>query len=327
MFKFLRKFKKPIEVAALDRVPISDLTKLDCRVSFKGEIVDLTMYNVTDIVADRLRALLDGKTDVKLSVEPVNDVILDAGRVLHPGENILYVTASDFNKEVADYVTENKLYGDGYWCDGDIYHPSKNAVGSKLAITRSINTIREDQSMYSVACDIAHMADKHSKSFEELKKLIAKYQYLVPVVDHIRVNHGCNWSIGDFFITPELVDGYMTAVRPVLDNESFGRLREKVIEKFRIASNGNPEAVDYNKPTVAVPAPESWQHLYYNSIKPEEERRERNRDIIEEIRGTIAEHERMTELGHKRLVQRLSSLLDGELAKAFPEDVKHITQG
>ena len=324
MFKFLRKFKKPIEVVALDRIPIRDLVKLDVRISFKGEIVDLNICNVTDIVADRLRTLLAGMTEINLSVEPVDDVILDY-RVVQPGENLLYVTAPDFNKEVNDYVTENKLYGDGYWC-GDVF-PSKDAVSSKLAVTKSINTMREEESVYSVACDIAHRADGQRKSFEELKELVDKYQYLVPVIDHIKVNHGCDWSIGDIFITPEMLEGYMDAVRPVLDDEAFGRLRENIIETFRLHANGNPENVDYNKPTVPVPAPEDWGKRYYGTIKPEEERRERNREIISEIRGTIAEHEQMDDAKHIRLLQRLLSLSDADMDKVFNDDCKRIAHG
>ena len=320
MFKFLRKFNKPIEVAALDRIPIRDLTKLDVRISFKGEIVDLNIYNVTDIVADRLRTLLAGMTETNLSVEPVSDVILDADRVVHPSENILYVTARDFNKEVDDYVTENKLYGDGYWC-GDVF-PSTNAVRSKLAVTKSINTMQDEESVYSVAYNIAHMVDTHRKTFEALKELVDKYQYLVPVIDHIRVNHSCDWSIGDIFITPEMLEGYMDAVRPVLDDEAFGRLRENIIETFRLHANGNPENVDYNKPTVPVPAPEDWKKRYYGTIKPEEERRERSKAIIEEIRGSITENDIMQEVGRRKLKAKLMALTDGEIAKAFPEDYK-----
>lgn len=319
MFKFLRKFKKPIEVAALDRIPICDLVKLDCRISFKGEVVDLTQYNLTEVVADRLRTLLEGMTEVSLSVEPVDDVVLDAGTIVHPSENMLYVTAREFHKEVADYVTENKLYGDGYWCR-DIY-PSKDAVCSKLAITKKVNTFREDQSVYSVAYDIAHMAHCQSKSFEELKELVGKYQYLVPVVDHLKVNHGCNWSIGGIFITPEMLEGYMTTVRPVLDDEeAFGRLRENIIDTFRMHANGKPENVDYNNPTVPVPAPDDWKKRYYGNIKPEEERRKRNREIIDEIRGSIAEHEKMDDAKNMMLLQRLLSLNDADMKKVFPDN-------
>lgn len=319
MFKFLRKFKKPIDVAVLDRIPIRDLTKLNVRISFKGKIVDLNICNVTDVVADRLRTLLDGMTEAKLIVEPVDDVILDADRVVHPSENILYVTSREFNKEVADYVTENKLYGDGYWC-GDLF-PSKDAVGSKLAVTERINTMREEESVYSVACDIVHRVDTHRKTFENLKELVDKYQYLVPVIDHIKVNHSRDWSIGDIFITPEMMEGYMDAVRPVLDDdEAFGRLREWVIDTFRLHANGKPENVDYNKPTVPVPAPEDWKTRYYGTIKPEEERRERNREIISEIRGNIAEHESMNDANHMRLLQRLLSLSDADMEKVLSEN-------
>jgi hypothetical protein len=177
--------------------------------------------------------------------------------------------------------------------------------------------------VYSVACDIAHLADSQIKSFEELKELVSKYQYLVPVIDHIQVNHSCDWSIGYIFITPEMLEGYMDAVRPVLDDdEAFGRLREKIIETFRRYANGNPENVDYNKPTVPVPAPEDWKKRYYGTIKPEEERRERSKAIIEEIRGSITENDIMQEVGRRKLKAKLMALTDGEIAKAFPEDYK-----
>ena len=313
MFNFLNRFLKPIDATELDNMPILDIAKINRRVSFNGKIVELTPLTVVDIVADRLQTLLKGMTDTEYSVMKDTPV--------HPS---MYFTAKEFEKEVSEYVDEHKLYSDCYTYRG-VNDKSRSAVLSELNIEYLVNTSKETNSILSVARDIAYHTGKRRESFENLKELGDKYQYLVPVVNYFNVNKGTEWYLNAIYITPEMLDGYIDAVRPVLDDEeALGKLREHVLKSFREAANGNPDAVDYNMPMVTVPTPDGWKRTYYGKVKPEEERRERNKAIIEEIRGSITEHDIMQEVGRRKLKAKLLALTDGEIAKTFPEDYREI---
>ena len=212
---------------------------------------------------------------------------------------------------------------------GDICHLAGDFQLSYDMFERSADMFLQNGdtlSYYYALNDMAfELAEQGKKLFDGLKALVEKNRYLLPVVDAIKVTTHFDdiWYIDSISITPEMVDGYMTAVTPVIDDtEATERLREKIINSFRKEVAGSPEKLDYNKPKVSVPEPNAWKKEYYEKIKPEEERRERSKAIIEEIRGSITEHDIMQEVGRRKLKAKLMELTDGEIAKAFPEDYK-----
>lgn len=316
MLKFLSRFKKPFPVQALDRIPINELEKINARIDLGGEIVKMSPATLVNIISSRVIALVKEKAGVTLDVD-----------LYCPTYSCMHFAMKEFNKEVDSFAQENKLYG---WkatpsiCGGWI-EDGYSALTEKVKVGKSLNAHTEDMTIHAFADLLATMAEQGKKLFDGLKALVEKNRYLLPVVDAIKVTTHFDdiWYIDSISITPEMVDGYMTAVTPVIDDtEATERLREKIINSFRKEVAGSPEKLDYNKPKVSVPEPNAWKKEYYEKIKPEEERRERSKAIIEEIRGSITEHDIMQEVGRRKLKAKLMALTDGEIAKVFPEDYK-----
>ena len=318
MLKFLSRFTKPIPVHALDHIPITDIEKIDTRIDLDGEIVKMTTATLGKIISSRVIALVKEKAGVTLDVD-----------LFCPTYNGMHFAMKAFNKEVDSFAQENKLHG--WKAKQSIYgwiEDSYSALTEKIKVGKSLNAHTEDMTINQFAGTLATMAKQGQKLFEGLKELVEKNRYLLPVVDAIKVesHYDDTWYIDSIYITPEMVDGYMTAVTPVIDDaEATERLRKEIINSFRKEVCGSPEKLDYNKPTVSVPEPDEWKKDYYEKIKPEEERRERSKAILEEIRGAITENDIMQEVGRRKMKQKLLELTDGDVAKAFPEDFKEIS--
>lgn len=319
MFKFIERLRKPIEATTLGNVPIPNIMKLKRRVSYLSEIHEPTPDFLLDMIGNLIKAKVN-----YADLATVDYIKYDGT------SKMLTFTASEFNKEVKTFVKENKLYGfkSGGWRLDD--ETSASVLTDTFEIREIVETNGKiPRCIDGIVQDICGKLGEAMESFENLKSMVKKYSYLIPATDGVRVHRTNNneWDIDIIYLTPELVDSFMEAARTALDEESATKYREVIIEKFREWAVGDSNlTVDYNKPSITFQTPEQWKEVYYSKIKPAEERRERCKDIIEEIRGKITEQDIVNEVKRRKLLKALNLLSDGELANVLPEDFKFLTK-
>ena len=315
MFKF---FKKPaLTYDEMDNMPISQLIKTKQNIYYKGAICEPDKDTLTDLISARIKTLVENTVDTILTIE-----------VAGVDNKVLEITTETFNNKVKDFVNENKLHGYQYnssgYFTGYYFEDNPSIIIESLSVHEYIN-FSTSNTIKSSAKQIIDKIEANKESFDEMVKVVTPYQYLVPTVDYVQLSSSSPWEVNGLYITPEMLEGYMAAVTPVLDDEEAANgLRHKIINSFRLASGGNPSVIDYNRPSVSVPTPEKWKQTYYEDIKPAEERRERCKDVLEEIKGTITAEEIIDTLKREKLMDKLNYLTDGQIVKQFPEDFKYI---
>ena len=89
-----------------------------------------------------------------------------------------------------------------------------------------------------------------------------------------------------------------------MESEIPNSKRKEIISSFRTASYGHNAKVDFNTPRVTVHTPDEWKKIYYERIKPEAERRERCKDVIEEIKGQMTRDDVLRSIGIAELVDK-----------------------
>ena len=297
----------------MDNMPISQLIKTNQDIYYKGAFYHPYKDTLTDLISSRIKTLVENTVDAILTIE-----------VAGVDNMVLEITTETFNNKVKDFVNENKLHGYRYNSSDYCFENSPSIIIESLSVHEYIN-LSTSNTILSSAKQIIDKIGANKESFDELVKVVTPYQYLVPTVDYVQLSNGGPWTIDDLCITPEMLEGYMAAVTPVLDDEeAANRLRHKIIKSFRRASGGYPSAIDYDRPSVSVPTPEKWKQTYYEDIKPAEERRERCKDVLEEIKGTITAEEIIDKLKREKLMDKLYYLTDGKIVEQFPEDFKYI---
>ena len=314
MMNLFKLFFKPIDVTALDDIRLSDIMKLTGRLRDGSKIIvldkdkDHRANQLRQLIADRLKLLIgwSGQADVStLTIDCCGSIS---------------VFDEEFNKMVREYATEHKLYYElsswpaCFYNATDEIRPSDiyNAIGKPLAYSYNFNPECQEDTLAGMARVIAKgIVDAH-RSFDNLQQVVLEFEWAVPVVEYIGTYSSGNdelgapvWHVENFSITPEKLNGFMDEAKNILqDDEAIAEWRKEIISNFRTASYGNNAKVDYNTPVVTVSTPDDWKKTYYERIKPEAERRERCKDVIEEIKGQMTRDDVLRSLGIAELVDK-----------------------
>lgn len=302
MMNLFKLFLKPIDVSALDGMRLSDIMKLTGRLQDGNKIIVLDkdkghrMSQLQHIIADRIKLLIgwSGQADV-------STLIIDCC-------GSISVFDEEFNKMVCEYATEHKLYHEvSSWAMG-----ISNGINDTLAYSYHFNPENQEDTLAVLVKVITEGIVNTHRSFDNLQRIVQKFEWAIPVVEYIRVYPSGNddwgapvWHIENFSITPENLNGFMDEAKNILqDDEAIAEWRKEIISSFRTASYGHNAKVDFNTPRVTVHTPDEWKKIYYERIKPESERRERCKDVIEEIKGQMTRDDVLRSIGITELVDR-----------------------
>lgn len=218
------------------------------------------------------------------------------------------VVDEEFNKMVREYATEHKLYHGVSTCSMGVF----NGIKDDLAYSYNFYPeCRKDTLADMVKVITKDIVNAH-RSFNNLQQIVRKFEWAIPVVEYIRVFlsgvdffDGPVWQVENLSITPENLNGFMDEAKNILqDDEAIAEWRKEIISSFRTASYGTNGKVDFNTPSVTVSTPDEWKKTYYERIKPEAERRERCKDVIEEIKGQMTRDDVLRSIGIAELVDK-----------------------
>ena len=316
MMNLFKLLFKPIDVTALDDIRLSDIMKLTGRLRDGSKIIVLDKdkghraNQLRQLIADRLKLLIGWSGQADVSALTIDSNCADS----------ITVFEEEFNKMVREYATEHKLFYElsswpaCFYNATDEIRPSDiyNAIDNPLASSYHFNPECQEDTLVGMAKVIAKGLVNAHRSFDNLQRVVRNFKWAVPVVEYIRTYPSGNdewgapvWHVENFSITPENLNGFMDEAKNILkDDEVIAEWRKEIISNFRTASYGNNSKVDYNTPVVTVSTPDEWKKTYYEKIKPESERRERCKNIIEEIKGQITRDDVLRSIGIAELVDK-----------------------
>lgn len=302
MMNLFKLFLKPIDVSALDDMRLQDIMKLTGRLRDGNKIIVLyrdkahRVSQLQHIIADRIKLLIgwSGQADV-------STLTLDCC-------GSISVFDEEFNKMVREYATEHKLYHEVSSWSMDL----SNGINDSLAYAYHFNPENQEDTLANMTKVIIKGIVNAHRSFDNLQRVVRKFEWAIPVVKYIRVYPSGNddwgasvWHISSLSITPENLNGFMDEAKNILqDDEVIAEWRKDIMSCFRTASYKNSAKVDYNTPSVTVSTPDEWKKTYYERIKPEAERRERCKDVIEEIKGQMTRDDVLRSIGIADLVDK-----------------------
>lgn len=302
MMNLFKLFLKPIDVTALDDMRLSDIMKLTGRLRDGNKIIVLDkdkghrVNQLRQLITDRLKLLIgwSGQADVSA-------LTFDCG-------GSILVFDEEFNKMVREYATEHKLYHEvSSWAMG-----ISNGIHDTLAYSYPFNPENQEDTLANMAKVITKGIVNAHRSFDNLQRIVRNFEWAIPVVEYLRVYPSGNddwgapeWHVLALSITPENLNGFMGEVKNILqDDEAIAEWRKEIIASFRTASYGRQAKVDFDTPSVTVSTPDEWKKTYYERIKPEAERRERCKDVIEEIKGQMTRDDVLRSMGIAELVDK-----------------------
>lgn len=283
MMNLFKLFLKPIDVSALDHMPLKDIMNFTGRLQDGDKIIVLDKdkghraNQLRQLIADRLKLLIGWSGQADASALTIDSNHADS----------ITVFDEEFNKMVREYATEHKLYQEvSSWRMG-----SYDGIDETLAYSYHFKPECEKDTLAYMAKVITKDIVNAHRSFDNLQQIARKFEWAIPVVEYIRTYPSGNddwgapvWHIENLSITPENLNGFMDEAKNILqDEEAIAEWRKEIISSFRNASYGHNAKVDFNIPSIIISTPEDWKKTYYEKIKPEAERRERCKDVIEEI--------------------------------------------
>ena len=326
MMNLFKLFLKPIDVSALDDMRLHDIMKLTGRLQDGNNIIVLAkdkghrVSQLQHIIADRIKLLIgwSGQADISTLTPDCCGSIS--------------VFDEEFNKMACEYATEHKLYNEvSSWAIG-----SSNGTNDSLAYAYHFNPECQEETLADMVKVIIKGIVNAHRSFDNLQRVVRKFDWAIPVVEYIRVypsgDDDCGapvWHIENFSITPENLNGFMNEAKNILqDGEAIAEWRKEIIASFRTASYGHNAKVDFNTPSVTVHTPDEWKEIYYERIKPEAERRERCKDVIEEIKGQMTRDDVLRSLGIAELVDKCRLLASEHASTEGPSGpYRNLLQG
>ena len=304
MMNLFKLFLKPIDVSVLDDMRLSDIMKLTGRLRDGDKIILLDkdkgrrMTYLRQLIAERIKLLIGWSGQADVSTLTFNT---DTG-------DFISVFDAEFNKRAIEYATEHKLYYEqSSWTMG-----SYNGIKDTLTYLYHFNPDNQKDTLSGMAKIITKGLVNAHRSFNNLQQAVQRFEWAIPVVEYVRTDPSGNddwgaplWHIEHFGITPETLNGFMDEAKNILqDDEAISEWRKEIIARFCTASYGNNAKVDFNTPIVLVSTPDEWKKIYYERIKPEAERRERCKDVIEEIKGQMTRDDVLRSIGIVELVDK-----------------------
>lgn len=304
MMNLFKLFLKPIDVTALDDMRLSDIMKLTGRLRDGNKIIVLDKdkghraNQLRQLITDRLKLLIGWSGQADVSALTFDSNCADS----------ITVFEEAFNKMVREYATEHKLYHEvSSWAMG-----TSNGINDTLAYSYHFNPNNQEDTLANMVKVITKGIVNAHRSFDNLQRIARNFEWAIPVVEYIRVYPSGDddwgapvWHIENLSITPENLNGFMSEAKNILqDDEAIAEWRKEIIASFRTASYGHNAKVDFNTPRVTVHTPDEWKKTYDERIKPEAERRERCKDVIEEIKGQMTRDDVLRSLGITELVDK-----------------------
>lgn len=304
MMNLFKLFLKPIDVTALDDMRLFDIMKLTGRLRDGNKIIVLDKdkghraNQLRQLITDRLKLLIGWSGQADVSALTIDNNYADS----------ITVFDEEFNKMVREYASEHKLYHEvSSWVMN-----ISNGINDTLAYSYHFNPENQEDTLANMVKVITKGIVNAHRSFDNLQRIVRNFEWAIPVVEYIRVypsgNDDCGapvWHIENLSITPENLNGFMDEAKNILqDDEAIAEWRKEIISNFRTASYGHNAKVDFNTPSVTVHTPDEWKTTYYTRIKPEAERRERCKDVIEEIKGQMTRDDVLRSIGITELVDK-----------------------
>lgn len=299
LFKF---FTKPIDVLEFDDMCLSNIMKLTGRLRYGDKIIVLDkdkrhrMFQLQLLIIERIKLIIGVSGQVDVSTLTIIDE-----------RDSIMVFDEEFNKRACEYATDHKLYYELLtW--PDIY----NGIYDTLSYSYHFKPESQEETLANMAKKITEDIVNVHRTFNNLQQIVQKFEWAIPVVEYIRVYPrgkdewgSPEWYISNLNITPENLNGFMDEAKNILqDNEVIAEWRKEIISNFRVASYGHNAKVDFNTPSVIVSTPDEWKKTYYEKIKPEAERRECCKDVIEEIKGQMTRDDVLRSMGIADLVDK-----------------------
>jgi hypothetical protein len=318
MMNLFKLFLKPIDVSALDDMRLHDIMKLTGRLQDGNKIIVLVKdkghraNQLRQLIADRLKLLIGWSGQADASALTIDSSHADS----------ITVFDEEFNKMVREYATEHKLYNEvSSWRMG-----SYDGIDETLAYSYHFKPECEKDTLADMAKVITKGIVNAHRSFDNLQRIARKFEWAIPVVEYIRTYPSGNddwgapvWHIENLSITPENLNGFMDEAKNILqDEEAIAEWRKEIISSFRNASSWHNAKVDFNIPSIIISTPEDWKKTYYEKIKPEAERRERCKDVIEEIKGQMTRDDVLRSIDIAELVDKCRLLAIEHASTAGP---------
>lgn len=302
MMNLFKLFLKPFNIASLDDMRLSDIMTLTGRLQDGNKIIVLDKdegcraIQLRQLIADRIKLLIgySGQADVSALTFDIYG-------------NTITVSDEGFNKLAREYATEHKLY-----CDKSSWMSSGNDIDEAVQYSYSFKPESQEGTLADMSKVITRDIVHAHRSFDNLQRIVRNFEWAIPVVEYIRVyGSGTDdwgapaWHISNFSITPENLNGFLDAAKGILqDDEAIAEWRKEIISSFRTACYEYNAKVDYNKPSVTVSTPGEWKETYYKTIKPEAERRDRCKDVIDEIKGQMTRDDVLRSIGIAETVEK-----------------------
>lgn len=295
MIRLFEKFKKPLTDADLDNMTMGSIMDTCRRIDDNGTIVSNPSKSYLESkIAARVKALVEAKLDGKeITVEKSCTIIF---------------SDKDHNKKAGEFMDENKMNemtGYEFGQLTDWLRP--NICWSKIFPNYELRPYGNSTTVTEFADGLAEKYKLAYRSLDELEKIAKSYSWLIPTVETLNViynQHADEWETESVVITPEQLDGFITAVKTVLEDEEANKWREYLLKQFSESADGNPKDIDFDKPKVRTKMPDEWKKEYHETIRPAEERRDKCRNVLDEIMKNI------TLLDVLQSAERRNALLD-----------------
>lgn len=269
----LNRFTEPVDVSGFDHMSLSDIMDSDMKFSINGVFsYEPTRTNLASGIAARLKQIVSSR---------VNAPDLDISASLDG--HLIECNLAEHNAEAETFVISNKLdipYG---YSINALECPSElSAVLYYVKWRPKVELDHNSSTLSDVAERMVTDIMSAMASFSNLKSLGGLLQSVVPVVDRVLVSRTTDdeWTIDGYQITPELLDGFMAECQKALDEQELRAFRSHLVDELSMYGS-----VDYDYPSVHVDTPEKWREQYRTVIEPAQRRRERCKDIIEEIKS------------------------------------------
>ena len=266
----LNRVTEPVDVSCFDQMSLSDIMDSSMKFSINGVSYEPTQTNLASGIAARLKQIVSSR---------INAPDLDISASLDG--HLIECNLAEHNAEAETFVMSNKLDIQYGYSINALECPSEmSAVLYYVKWRPRVELDHNSSTLSDVADRMVTGIMSAMASFSSLKSLGGLLQSVVPVVDRVLVYRTADdgWAIDGYQITPELLDGFIAECKNVLDEQEVRAFRSHLVDEL-----SRYGYVDYDYPSVQADTPEKWRELYRTLIEPAQRRRERCKDVIEEI--------------------------------------------
>jgi len=268
----LNRVTEPVDVSWFDYLSLSDIMDSDMKFSINGVSYEPSQTNLASGIAARLKQIVSSRVKAP-------DLDISASLDGH----LIECNLAEHNADAETFVMSNKLdIPYGYSINARECPSELSAVLYYVKWRPKVELDHNSSTLSDVAEQMVTDIMSATASFSNLKSLGGLLQSVVPVVDRVLVSRTADngWTIDGYQITPELLDGFMAECQKTLDEQELRAFRSHLVDELSMYGS-----VDYDYPSVHADTPEKWREQYRTVIEPAQRRRERCKDVIEEIKS------------------------------------------